>query len=64
MGSGGINPCFLVLGTRWRGDTSFRHWPLHPQVEKDFHYPLNRMVVGFQYQSGRFDKKFLATVQN
>jgi len=63
VGSGVINPRFLVLGNR-RGDNSFPHWPLHPQAEKDFQYPLNSMVVGFQCQAGRFDKMSLASAQN
>ena len=64
MGIGGVKPCFLVLRTGSRGDNSFPHWPLHPQVEKDFQYPLNRSVNGFQCQSGCFDINYLATARN
>jgi hypothetical protein len=51
-GSGGIAPCILDLGTRWRWVASFTPRPLYPQ-EKSRWYPSDRRLGGLQSWSGR-----------
>jgi hypothetical protein len=60
LGSGGIAPLILDLGTRWRWVVSFTPLPLYPQG-KSRRYPLDRRLGGTQSRSGRCDKeeKFL-----
>jgi hypothetical protein len=50
-GSGGIAPCILDLGTRWRLVVSFTSRPLYPQWKSPC-YPLDRKLDGFQNRSG------------
>jgi len=52
LGSGGIAPLILDLGTRWRWVVSFTPRPLYPQ-EKSPWYPLDRSLCGLQSRSGR-----------
>jgi hypothetical protein len=49
--SGGIVPCILDLGTRWRRVVSFRRRPLYPQGKSPW-YPLDRRLGGPQSRSG------------
>jgi hypothetical protein len=44
-GSGGIAPCILDLGSRWRGVVSFMPQPLYSQGKKLW-YPLDRRLGG------------------
>jgi hypothetical protein len=50
--SGGIAPCFLDLGTRWRWVVSFMPQPLYFQGKSPW-YPLGRRLGGPQSRSGR-----------
>jgi hypothetical protein len=52
LGSGGIAPTILELGTRWRWVISFTPRPLYPQGRSPW-YPLDRMLGGPQSRSGR-----------
>jgi hypothetical protein len=45
LGSGGLAPCVLELGTRWRWVVSFTPWPLYRQG-KSLWYPLDRRLGG------------------
>jgi hypothetical protein len=57
LGSRGIVPLILNLGTGWRYVVNFTS---RPTLEKEFRYPLNRLS-GFQNQFGRFgDKNFMS----
>jgi hypothetical protein len=56
MGSGGITPRILDLGTRWRWLVSFRPRPPYPQ-RKSPYYPLNRRLGGPQSRSGHSGKE-------
>jgi len=51
LGSGGIAPLSLQLGTRGRWVVSFTPWSLYPRVKSPC-YPLDRLS-GPQTQSGR-----------
>jgi hypothetical protein len=51
-GSGGIAPCILDLGSRWRWVVSFTPRPLYPQGKRPW-YPLDRRMGGPQNWSGR-----------
>jgi hypothetical protein len=51
LGSGGIAPRILDLGTRWRWVVSFTALPLYPQGKRTW-YPLDRRLGG--PQSGQF----------
>jgi len=51
MGSGGIAPCILELGIRWRWVGGFNPLPLYHQVRNPW-YPLDRRLVGPQSRSG------------
>jgi hypothetical protein len=51
-GSGGIAPCILDLGTRWKRVVSFTTRPLYPQ-EKSPRYPFERRLSGPQSRCGR-----------
>jgi hypothetical protein len=51
MGSRGIAPLILDLGTRWRWVVCFTHRPLYPQG-KNHRYPLDRRLGGPQSRSG------------
>jgi hypothetical protein len=51
-GSGGIAPCILDLGTRWRWEVSFTPWPLYPHG-KNPQYPFDRRLGGPQSKSGQ-----------
>jgi hypothetical protein len=51
LGSGGIAPHILDLGTRWRWVFSFTPWLLYSQG-KNPRYPLDRRLGGLQSQSG------------
>jgi hypothetical protein len=46
-GSGGIDPCFLDLGTKWRWVVSFTPRPLYP-LGKSLRYPSQRRLGGTQ----------------
>jgi len=35
MGNGGVAPCILNLGTRWKWVVSFILWPLYPMSNLD-----------------------------
>jgi hypothetical protein len=52
LGSGGIAPRILDLGTIWRWVVSFTPRPFHLQG-KNAWYPLDRMLGGTQSRSGR-----------
>jgi hypothetical protein len=52
LGSGGIAPRILDLGTRQRWVVSFTSWSLYPQG-KSPSYPLDRRLGGPQSRSGR-----------
>jgi hypothetical protein len=49
--SGGITPCILNFGTRWRCMVSFTVRSLYPRN------PLNRMLGGSQNRPGRSDEE-------
>jgi hypothetical protein len=51
LGTGGIAPCILDLGTSWRTVVSFTPLPLYPQG-KNPKYPLHRRLGGPQNRSG------------
>jgi len=57
-GGGGIVPCTLNLGTRWRWVVSFTAQPLYPQIKSPW-YPLDRRLGKPQNQSkcGAKEKK-------
>jgi hypothetical protein len=46
-GSGGIAPCILDFGTRWRRVVNFMPQPLYPQGKSPW-YPLDRRLCGPQ----------------
>jgi hypothetical protein len=50
--SGGITPCILDLGTRWRWVVSFTPRPLYLQGKSPW-YPLDRKLDGPQSRPGR-----------
>jgi hypothetical protein len=50
--SGGMTPCILALGTRWRWVVSFMHRTLYPQGKRS-RYTLDRRMCGPQIRSGR-----------
>jgi hypothetical protein len=50
LGSGGIAPRILDLGTRWRWVISFTPPPLYPQGKSPW-YPLDRRMGGLQSRS-------------
>jgi hypothetical protein len=52
LGSGGIAPHILDLGTRCRWVVSFTPWPLYSHGNSPW-YPLHRWLGGPQSQSGR-----------
>jgi hypothetical protein len=52
LGSGGIVPRILHLGTRFRWVVSFTPRPIYPQ-RKSTWYPLDRRLGGSQSRSGR-----------
>jgi hypothetical protein len=52
LGSGGIPPRIIELGTRWRWVVSFTPWPLYPRG-KSLWYLLDRRLGGPQIRSGR-----------
>jgi hypothetical protein len=52
MGSGGIAPRILNLGTRWRCVVRFMPRLLYPQGKNPW-YPLDRRLCGPQSRSGR-----------
>jgi hypothetical protein len=52
LGSGGIAPCILDLGTRWRWVVSFTTQSLYSQGKGPW-CPLDRSLSGPQSQSGR-----------
>jgi hypothetical protein len=52
LGSGGIAPRILDLGTRWRWMVNFTARPLYPQA-KSPRYPLDERLGGPQSRSGR-----------
>jgi hypothetical protein len=56
LGSGGIAPRILHLGTRWRWVVGFTPRPLYPQGETPW-YPLDMRLAGTQSRSGRGGKK-------
>jgi hypothetical protein len=51
LGSGGISPRILVLGTRWRWVVSFTSRPPYPKGKSPW-YPLDRRLDGPQSRSG------------
>jgi hypothetical protein len=51
MRNGGIAPCILDLGTRWRRVVSFTTRPLY-SLGKSPWYPLDRRLDGTQNRSG------------
>jgi hypothetical protein len=51
-GSGGIDPCFLDLGTSWRWAVSFTTRPLYTWGNSPL-YPLDRRLCGPQSRSGQ-----------
>jgi hypothetical protein len=55
-GSGGIAPCILDLGTRWRWVVSFTPWPICPWGKSPW-YPLDRRLGGPQSHSGHSGEK-------
>jgi hypothetical protein len=65
LGSGGIAPSILDLGTRWSWVVSFTPRPLYLQG-KSPRYPLDRRLGGTQSRSGRGgeEKKFPAPTGN
>jgi hypothetical protein len=52
VGSGGIAPWILDLGTRWRWVVSFTPRPRYPQGNSPW-YPFYRRLCGPQSRSGR-----------
>jgi len=56
LGSGGIAPRILDLGTRWRWVVSLTTRPLYTR-NKSPRYPLDRKLCGPQSLSGRGDEK-------
>jgi hypothetical protein len=52
LGSGGIAPRIIDLGTIWRWVASFTPQPLYPQGKSPW-YPLDRRLGGSQRRSGR-----------
>jgi hypothetical protein len=54
--SGGIDPCSLDFGTRWRWVVSFTPRPLYPQGKSPW-YPLDRRLGGPQSRSGCGDEE-------
>jgi hypothetical protein len=52
-GSGGIEPCILDLGARWRWVVSFTSRPLLYSQGNSPWYPLDRKLGGPQNRSGR-----------
>jgi hypothetical protein len=50
LGSGGVAPRILELGTRWRWVVSFTPQPLYPQGKNPW-YPLYRRLGGLQSRS-------------
>jgi hypothetical protein len=55
-GIGGIAPCILDLGTRWRWVVSFKPQPIYPQGKSPW-YPLNSRLGGLQSRSGHGGKE-------
>jgi hypothetical protein len=51
LGSGGMAPCSLDLGTGWSLVVSFMPWPIYLQG-KSHRYQLDRRLSGPQSQSG------------
>jgi hypothetical protein len=51
-GSGGIAPCIIDHGTRWRWVVGFTPRPLYPHGKSPW-YPLDRRLGGPQSRSGR-----------
>jgi len=56
LGSGGIAPCILNLGTRWRWVVSSTPRLLYPR-RKSLRFPLDRSLGGPQSQFGRGGEK-------
>jgi hypothetical protein len=56
LGSGGIAPRILDLGTRWRWVVSFTPRPLYPRGNSPA-YPLDRRLGGPQSRCGRGEEK-------
>jgi hypothetical protein len=56
LGSGGIAPRILDLGTKWRWLVSFTLRPLYPQGKSPW-YPWDRRLGGLQSRSGRGGEK-------
>jgi len=56
LGSGGIAPRILHLGTRWRLMMSFTPRPIYRQWKSSW-YPLHRWLGGPQRRSGRCGKE-------
>jgi len=52
LGSGGITPSIIDLGSRWRWVVSFTRLPLYPQGKSPWH-PLDKRLDGPQSRSGR-----------
>jgi hypothetical protein len=52
LGSGGIAPRIINLGTRWRWVVSSKPRPLYPQGKRP-RYPLDRGLGGPRNRSGR-----------
>jgi hypothetical protein len=50
--SGGIAPCILELGTKWKRVVSFTPRPIYPQGKGPW-FPLDRRLGGPQSRSGR-----------